>query len=1473
MAHNRAKKTLKFLSLDLILCLVFYSICGNSFALPKIDQIVSGSARIINTDKTTLTILASDKTIINYKSFDVKANESVIFNLPSEAGEILNRVIGPGASLISGNLISNGIVMLVNKNGITFGPNANISASGFLASTRDITNSNFLNSNYVFEKMSKKQKDILLLNQGKINIQEGGFGVFIAGAVDNTGTILAPLGSIAVAGAEMVTLNMIGNGMISLAIEKKQAERVFNKSGAVVLRQINNSGTISAPGGIIMFKAESLPELFEAAINLDGFVRADSFCGLSGSITIDTSGGINAKLFSSGRVDAAANSLNIVSICPLTYIHKKGDILLKSSVLLDEMLINLAGEGISVIYCKDHDIVLHASGVIDTTDGIIIEARSVRLLARRFGDTGSPIAINAANASIEKLNGDMDILESFGFGSTILLRGPPENGFGSFIYNTSTNLTLKAQNGRILIAPGAFIYCNDLKLFASGDIKSYGAIKSNNLIEQAATFLLEGTCEVLSASLNNVDNAVTFGTGNYSGTYSDAVNIVINSNSVITLTGDTIFRADSDANGTGAFIMNSGSLIAAGGHDLRIYASQPSTLGSITNAGMLRFRSSRTGMTPVYTASSPLSANTVNINSSILFMNSNDLNVNSLLIYSSGKLTGANYYVDSNSGNDANTGTSIQKPWKTIQKVNDYVFQPKDNILFKRGCTWNLTYSLDIQSGSADGNIVYGAYGSGDKPLFRVGYIEQGIRAVGDSFFIIKDMQFSRGMQGKFLILAQSCKDFTIQNCYLTGNNLNYLLYILHDSINGDCSNITIDSCVFENANAGAEGIRVGIFSNYRLLSFVTISNCSFNNITGNGIYVYLTSERVNNGMSPQNFNITGNVFNNIDECALIMSSGRNFTISNNICSEIGNVGYPNINAFQLCNLTGGLVEGNVISNVYTSVPDGNGIILDWGYHNKNYLCSNNIIRNNKVSGCFAGSDSNGISAYKCVSSFFYNNIIFDCSNGIGVSNAESSGNSIYNNTICNVAVSCVHIKQSAPSVTVKNNIFSSAARGIKIERGASVPVEDYNCFYNMSSGNVYDSNVSRNIPIGVNSITGDPLLDGEFVPAPDSPCKDEGDTLLIVADDFSGKARPFGSAYDMGAYEIYLGQLLTFSGTGNWSSPSLWSSGQVPGSNDTVIIDGICTLTNNVSGIKSLTINYGRRLDLAGFNIGTIEGINNNGALYLLGNESIGGTVINAYLSAVQYRGSGNYTGLSAGNSYYYLRFSGTGSWTLNQHLNVNNNLTIMAGNTLHADGKTITVSGDWSNSGSFYSEENEVVFNGNTVMSGSSKTYFSNVRINQGKVLTGPRYGYVYVSGDWANNGIFNANSGTITLIGTELQEIDPGNSVFNTLTIRNSSSGGVAFISALNAATLNAVSPVKKISFAAGTGIEHKITKKFNVSGNSTNLLVLAPLGAGQRWFISAPVSTVKYVVVSFSQSSGAITARNSIDGGNNTGWSFQ
>lgn len=81
--------------------------------------------------------------------------------------------------------------------------------------------------------------------------------------------------------------------------------------------------------------------------------------------------------------------------------------------------------------------------------------------------------------------------------------------------------------------------------------------------------------------------------------------------------------------------------------------------------------------------------------------------------------SGTNYYVKTG-GNDANTGFSDAQAWLTLSKVTTVwlagTFVPGDSILLKRGDTFYGQVKI-TEGGTAGSPIIFGAYGTGVKPI------------------------------------------------------------------------------------------------------------------------------------------------------------------------------------------------------------------------------------------------------------------------------------------------------------------------------------------------------------------------------------------------------------------------------------------------------------------------------------------------------------------------------------------------------------------------------------------------------------------------------------------------------------------------------------------------------------------------------------------------------------------------------------
>ena len=68
-----------------------------------------------------------------------------------------------------------------------------------------------------------------------------------------------------------------------------------------------------------------------------------------------------------------------------------------------------------------------------------------------------------------------------------------------------------------------------------------------------------------------------------------------------------------------------------------------------------------------------------------------------------------------NSGSDAASGT-LSSPYQTIAKLNSLTLAAGDNVYFKRGDTFYGSIIIS-KSGIIGNRIVFGAYGTGAKPI------------------------------------------------------------------------------------------------------------------------------------------------------------------------------------------------------------------------------------------------------------------------------------------------------------------------------------------------------------------------------------------------------------------------------------------------------------------------------------------------------------------------------------------------------------------------------------------------------------------------------------------------------------------------------------------------------------------------------------------------------------------------------------
>ena len=283
-----------------------------AFAEPTGAEIAAGHATVATSGARTSIVQSSDRAIIDWRSFSIGAGESVIVDQPGRSSVLLNRVRGSDASVLNGTLSANGQLMLVNPNGVMIGKGGIIDVGGFIATTADIRNEDFLAGRYNFAAASTVP-GAGIRNHGIIRLAEDGYAVLSAAMVSNTGLIQARLGRIVLSGVETFTLDLDGDGRLRYQMGPVGA--ISGGGGSVA-----NSGTLAAAGGDVLMTARAVKDVLGNVINNDGLVEATAAREVNGRIRIIADGGdvaVSGKLDVSsaagqgGAVDITGRSLSL----------------------------------------------------------------------------------------------------------------------------------------------------------------------------------------------------------------------------------------------------------------------------------------------------------------------------------------------------------------------------------------------------------------------------------------------------------------------------------------------------------------------------------------------------------------------------------------------------------------------------------------------------------------------------------------------------------------------------------------------------------------------------------------------------------------------------------------------------------------------------------------------------------------------------------------------------------------------------------------------------------------------------------------------------------------------------------------------------------------------------------------------------------------------------------------------------------
>ena len=273
-----------YLSVALI---VLYPLTGTVLANPTGESVVAGSAQFDRAGDALTVTQETDRAVINWESFSIGAGELTQFVQPGMDAAALNRVVGPDVSSLYGTLSANGQIYLINPHGIIVGPDGVIDVHSFVGSTLDVSNAEFLSGG---ELLFSGDSAAEVRNLGTIDAM-GGDVFLIARKVSNEGSISAPDGTAALAGASEVLLTQSGPDPL---IVQPDAEGAIVNEGAIEGARVE----LQAAGG----------NMYALAINNEGAVRATEAVRENGRVLLQASQG---TVRHSGIIETEGGSVGV----------------------------------------------------------------------------------------------------------------------------------------------------------------------------------------------------------------------------------------------------------------------------------------------------------------------------------------------------------------------------------------------------------------------------------------------------------------------------------------------------------------------------------------------------------------------------------------------------------------------------------------------------------------------------------------------------------------------------------------------------------------------------------------------------------------------------------------------------------------------------------------------------------------------------------------------------------------------------------------------------------------------------------------------------------------------------------------------------------------------------------------------------------------------------------------------------------
>jgi hypothetical protein len=536
----------KLIALATVMIFTVFTVAP-SWAFAETINLDGGTVEV-NTQDNTTNWNVSGNPVWNVPEFNIAQGSTYNIAGLGQGSSLALLVNGGNASNIFGTMnLSNLAFILQNIAGINIGSTGmiNLNNASLIASTLplNLDATHFLSRDYQFSGQGG-----FLTNDGKIIGNNADLVALIANAIENRGVIDVPMGTVALATGDLVTVGISGDGLVSIAVEESTA----NDMG--LSDQIRNTGTISADGGRVILSAKAMDGLFDKAINIDQDGSALSVIKANnGSIEFVNFG----DFYNSGALSASNGRIlvdskgNITNEGTLNALNGSVEMTAGQSVYNKNLIEALGGKiGITA---KEGEV--ENTGTVDVTDGVL------KITARED-------VIN--QALMKAVNGEIQVTST-----------------GGDLTNAGT---MDATKGSIELA-------------AAGTIETQGVLKADTIREHGYTFKAGGLISAGHVYMDNLDGAadITEGMELDVDTFSDTGDINVLGN--FSLLRNVTIQADAGvSDGFGKIVWGSGYTVTGNNHNLTLKASEASTIGSINGVNVLTLQESKLNSAPTFTS-------------------------------------------------------------------------------------------------------------------------------------------------------------------------------------------------------------------------------------------------------------------------------------------------------------------------------------------------------------------------------------------------------------------------------------------------------------------------------------------------------------------------------------------------------------------------------------------------------------------------------------------------------------------------------------------------------------------------------------------------------------------------------------------------------------------------------------------------------------------------------------------------------